>query len=157
MINYSTCAHVHTLHLISYRSTPPMSAIQTGQSHHEGMWSTRRGRHGKLSLYPQTLLWYFVPSCFSACVIVPSVPNPHPPCPTHLSLHHSARSSVGQFISLLSWHFHFGLLPRSHYIFIFQTFSWLCHLQRAGREMNKQVERPQRDSHGCRWIHQICF
>lgn len=36
---------------------------------------------------------------------------PHPDS-AHLSLHHSALSGMGQFISLLSWHFH--LAPRCY-------------------------------------------
>lgn len=39
-------------------------------------------------------------------------PAPPPPDSAHLSLHHSALSSMGQFISLLSWHFH--LAPRCY-------------------------------------------
>lgn len=91
-------AHVCMLHLITHQQTPPMSAIQAGHSRHWGMWSRR-------------LRWYLVPSCFAAYVTDPFVTTA-PPDSAHLSLHHSARSGMGQFISLLSWHFH--LAPRCY-------------------------------------------
>lgn len=62
-------AHVCTFQLITHQQTPPISAIQAGQSHRRGMWSTR-------------LRWYLVPSCFAAYVTDPFVttlpPHPHP-------------------------------------------------------------------------------
>ncbi len=130
MINYSTGAHVRMLHLISHQHTPPVSAIQTGQSHHRGMWSTREvgiaNYHPSLSPLSFTHTHSYAhthtltPVIFSAlmlcCLCHRPFCAPTSP-PTHLSLHHSARSGVGQFISLLSWHFHLALCP-SHTTFL---------------------------------------
>lgn len=115
-------AHVCTLQLTTHQQTPPMSAIQADQSHHWGMWSTR-------------LRWYLVPSCFAAYVTDPFVTTcpPSPPDSAHLSLHHSALSGMGQFISLLSWHFH--LAPR-------------CYISLTGGEW-MQREEPRQTSQ--RW------
>lgn len=103
------CAHVRTLHLISHQHTPPMSAVQTGQAHREGM----RPAYSSNANHQPSLSTHTILSCLAACVTGPFVAQLSPP--THFLL---------QFISLLSWHFHSAFCPWSHYVFTFQAFSW---------------------------------
>lgn len=67
-------------------------------------WDTHTYARSSDILCPRALL------LMSSSLVYPVLPPPPPRPSAHLSPHHSARwePSVGQFISLLSWHFHSG-------------------------------------------------
>lgn len=115
-----TGAHVRMLHLISERHTPPTTAIQTGQSHRKGMRSTGSealvNYHRSPSPHSPDAPVIFCTLVLRCWCHRPSWAPASPPV-SHLSLHHSSRSSAGQFISLLSWHFHLASCP-SHTTFL---------------------------------------
>lgn len=90
-------------------------------------------------LTARTLLWYFVPSCFAAGVIVPLGPQ-LPPRVTFVTASLIAEQRGTVYISA-KLALPFGLLPQSHYIFTFQAFSWRWHV--AGKWTNRYKDLRQ--------------
>lgn len=133
MMDYSSSAYVCTLHLISHQHTPPMTAIPNG--------SISPPRH----VIDET----HTPVIFSALVLWGLCHRPFcaPTSPLrHLSLHHSARGGVGQFISLLSWHFQLALGPTHTTFLHFRHSADVAIRSQVSRKVSKQVEKPHMDS-----------